>query len=114
MSDRFKRGNGIGLYKIRYQMDIKGEAQEKRFAAGVVAYSNGEAVKTLTEFCRKNVKGFKGFRISEMNFEGLVHAVSDVIRDQIIKTAILEGRVVSKEDYDAACEEAKSNLKRSK
>jgi len=81
--------------------------------AGVIAYTSKEAVDTLIGFAKKNVKGFKGMRVDEVAFEGLCHALSDDVKDAILNTAKLEGKVVSKEDYEALLAEGKKQTKKS-
>ncbi len=110
--DRFKP-QGIGLYKIRYEMDVVNSTRDHNYVAGIIANNNKEAVDTLVAFAAKKVTGFKGLRIAEVGFEGLVHDLSPEIREMIVKTAILNGEVVSKSDYDALLEEGKKSTKKS-
>ena len=91
---RFTNVKGIALYKVSYEMDIKGDSNPETFTAGVVAYSNEEALQTLTNHCKNNITGFKGMKINEMAFEGLVHAMSDKVEKAIINKAIAMGKVV--------------------
>lgn len=98
--DNFKATSGIGLYKIRYEMDVVNSAREQNYIAGVISYSSDEAVKTLVNFAKGNVKGFKGLKIEEVAFEGGCHAISDTVRKEILKVAKLEGVVVDKSQYD--------------
>lgn len=111
--DNLKTVKGIGLYKIRYEMDVKGSSRDQNYMAGVIAYTSKEAVDTLIGFAKKNVKGFKGMRVDEVAFEGLCHALSDDVKDAILNTAKLEGKVVSKEDYEALLAEGKKQTKKS-
>jgi hypothetical protein len=97
--ERFKAVKGIGLYKIRYEMDVKGSDKNKAYTAGIIAYTNDEAVNTLVNFAKTRVKGFKGIRVNELSFEGLCHSMSDKVKDAVIKTAIAEGKVVAMEDH---------------
>lgn len=99
-ADNFKAVAGIGLYKIRYEMDVKGSAKEQNYIAGVIAYSSEEAVNTLVEFAKLKIKGFKGLKIEEVAYEGGCHAMSDKVRKAIIKGAKAEGVVVGKSQYD--------------
>ena len=99
-TDNFKEVAGIGLYKIRYEMDVKGSAKEQNYIAGVIAYSSEEAVNTLVEFAKLKVKGFKGLKIEEVAYEGGCHAMSDKVRTAIIKGAKADGVVVGKSKYD--------------
>jgi len=110
--DNMKTQQGIGLYKIRYEMDVKDSSREQAYMAGVIAYTSKEAVDTLIVFAKANVKGFKGMKVEEVAFEGACHALSDSVKDAVIKTAILESKVVTKEDYEAVVEEAKANAKK--
>ncbi len=99
--DNLKTVKGIGLYKIRYEMDVTDSSRDHSYMAGVIAYTSKEAVDTLVIFARKRVKGFKGMKVEEVAFEGLCHAMSDTVKEAVLKTAILEGKVVSKSDYEA-------------
>ena len=99
-TDNFKAVAGIGLYKIRYEMDVKASSKEQNYIAGVIAYSSEEAVNTLVEFAKLKVKGFKGLKIEEVAYEGGCHAMSDKVRNAIIKGAKAEGVVVGKSKYD--------------
>ena len=112
--DNFKPTKGIGLYKIRYEMDVTGSTREQNYIAGVISYTSKEAIDTLADYARKNVKGFKGMKVEEVAFEGLCHAMSESVKGAILKTAMLEGAVVSKEDYDAVLEENKKETKKTK
>lgn len=103
----------IGLYKINYEMDIKGSSKDNNYIAGVIAYSSDEAVNTLIEFGRAGVKGFKGVRVHQVAFEGAIHTISKPIRKAILETAILEGKVVSKADYDALSAKESKKAKKS-
>jgi hypothetical protein len=111
--DNMKTVKGIGLYKIRYEMDVKDSSREQNYIAGVIAYTSKEAIDTLAAFATKNVKGFKGMKVEEVAFEGLCHAMSDTVKDAILNTAKLEGVVVSKEDYEAVLAEGKKKVKKS-
>ena len=110
--DNMKTVIGIGLYKIRYEMDVQGSSKDHNYVAGVIAYTSKEAVDTLAEFGKNNVKGFKGMKIHEVSFDGLCHAMSDNVKGAILDTAKLEGKVVSKDDYDALLSEGKSEAKK--
>lgn len=103
---------GIGLYKIRYEMDVKGNVAGQGYIAGIISYNSEEAVNTLVKFCKKRVKGFKGLKIEECGFEGGCHAMSDSVRDAVLKTAILEGLVVPKSEHDMIVEEAMKSVKK--
>lgn len=103
-TDNFKTQKGIGLYKINYEMDVKNSAREQGYIAGVIAYSSEEAVNTLVNFAKKNVKGFKGLKINEVSFDGACHAMSDTVKSAVLKGAVREGVVVEKEKYKAALE----------
>lgn len=72
---------GISLFKIDYE--IKG--QDSIWSAGIVAYSSEEAVKSLAGFLRETIKGFKGFKISQLSFQGQVHHLSDAVRAKIVE-----------------------------
>lgn len=111
--DNLKTVKGIGLYKIRYEMDVKNTTRDQNYMAGVIAYTSKEAVDTLIGFARKNITGFKGMKVEEVAFEGLCHALSDEVREAILSTAKLEGAVVSKEDYNALLAEGKKSVKKS-
>ena len=112
--DNFKAVKGIGHYKIKYEMDVQGSSKDQNYIAGVMAYSSDEAVQTLIQFGKDNVKGFKGMRIDEVAFEGPIHSMSESVRDAVLKTATLEGRVVSKSDYDALLAEKKKTTSKKK
>ncbi len=99
--DNLKTVKGIGLYKIRYEMDVTDSSRDHSYMAGVISYTSKEAVDTLVTFARAKVKGFKGMKVEEVAFEGLCHAMSDTVKEAVLKTAILEGKVVSKSDYEA-------------
>ena len=96
--DKMGYKTGIGLYKIKYEMDVQGSTRDQNYMAGVMAYSSDEAVQTLIKFARESVKGFKGMRTHEVAFEGPIHSMSEAVKEAVLKTATLEGRVVSKED----------------
>jgi len=112
--DNFKAVKGIGLYKIKYEMDVQGSTRDQNYIAGVMAYSSDEAVQTLIKFARESVKGFKGMRTHEVAFEGPVHSMSEAVKEAVLKTATLEGRVVSKDDYNAILEEKKKSTSKKK
>lgn len=112
--DNFKAVKGIGLYKIKYEMDVQGSTRDQNYIAGVMAYSSDEAVQTLVKFARTNVKGFKGMRTHEVAFEGPIHSMSDAVKEAVLKTATLEGKVVSKDDYNALLEEKKKAISKKK
>ena len=111
---RFKGGKGIGLYKVNYEMDIKGSSDHPQFTAGVVAYTNEEATQTLVEFSKNSIKGFKGMKINEMAFEGYVHALSNKVKNAIIKGAIAEGKVISKQAHNAVLSELEASMRKTK
>lgn len=113
-ADNFKAAAGIGLYKIRYEMDVKDSTRESGYMAGIIAYTSKEAVDTLINFAKNKIKGFKGMKVEEVAYEGACHSLSDAVKDAIINTAKLEGHVVSKEDYNEAVEEAAKALKAAK
>lgn len=98
--DKKKVNMGIGLFKINYDMDLVGQSQNAdrpQYTAGVLAHTNDEAVETLRQFCVKNVQGFKGFRINQIGFDGLCHAISKDVEEKIIGGAINRG-IVKKVD----------------
>jgi hypothetical protein len=103
-TDNMKTTKGIGLYKINYEMDVKDSVREQSYIAGVIAYSSKEAVDTLINFARKNVKGFKGMKVNEVSFDGACHAMSDTVKSAILRGAIKDGDVVETEKYKAALE----------
>jgi hypothetical protein len=107
---RFKSGKGIGLYKVNYEMDVKGSSDKPQFTAGVVAYTSEEATKTLVEFSRQSIKGFKGMKINEMAFEGYCHALSNKVKKAIINQAINEGKVISKQAHNAVLAELETAM----
>jgi hypothetical protein len=98
--ERFKNTGGIGLYKINYEMDVKGRTEGEPYLVGIIAYTSEEAVKTLTDFCAKRVKGFKGAKIQELAFEGNCHAMSDKVKNAILKGAKADGLVIDKKEHD--------------
>jgi hypothetical protein len=110
--DNFKADRGIGLFKIRYEMDVKNSIREQGYMAGVIAYSSKEAVDTLINFAKKNVKGFKGMKIDEVSYDGACHAMSDTVKNAVIKGAVKEGIVVRKEEYQAALESSVKEAKK--
>lgn len=110
--DNFKAVQGIGLYKIRYEMDVSNSKREQSYMAGVVAYTSEEAVNTLVKFAKARVKGFKGMKIEEVSFDGLCHAMSDAVTNAVISKAKNEGTIVMKADYDDALKEAKKETKK--
>jgi hypothetical protein len=88
-TDNLKTKQGIALFKIDYWMDVKGgNVESNTYSVGIIAYTSDEAVKTLNNFCLKNITGFKGMRIDQVAFEGLCHAISDKVRDKIIEGAV--------------------------
>jgi len=109
---RFKPVGGIGLYKISYEMDVKGSSDHPQYTAGIVAYSNEEALKTLTDFCNSNVKGFKGLKIQEMAFEGLCHSISNKVKKAIVGGAINEGKVVSAQIHKEVLRQLEETVKK--
>ena len=111
-TDNFKNVQGIGLYRIRYEMDVSNSSKDHSYVAGIVAYTSKEAVDTLTVFAKKRVKGFKGMRIDEVSFEGLCHELSDNVKDAVINRGIIEGKAVSKDDYEAALALGKKEAKK--
>ena len=111
-SDNMKTVEGIALFKIRYEMDVKNSGREQAYTAGVIAYTSKEAVDCLINFAKINIKGFKGMRVDEVAFEGLCHAMSDQVKFAILNTAKLQGDVVSKEDYDALLNKGKKEAKK--
>jgi hypothetical protein len=46
--------------------DVKGRTEGEPYLVGIIAYTSEEAVKTLTDFCAKRVKGFKGAKNSRI------------------------------------------------
>jgi len=111
--DNMKRNTGIGLYKIRYEMDVQGSSRNQNYIAGVIAYTSKEAVDTLVKFASKNIKGFKGLKTEEVSFEGECHALSDAVKKAILKTAVMEGVVIPKEEHEVFVEEAVKSAKKS-
>lgn len=111
-TDNMKTTKGIGLYKINYEMDVKNSVREQSYIAGVVAYSSKEAVDTLIEFAKKNVKGFKGMKVNEVSFDGACHAMSETVKNAVLKSAIREGIVVEKEKFKAALESSSKTEKK--
>lgn len=111
--DNVKPQEGIGLFKIRYEMDVVNKTRDNSYVVGIIAYTSKEAVDTLVAFCKSRVQGFKGMRIDEVAFEGLVHDVSPSVKNALLKTAILQGEVVSKADYDALLEDSQKKTKKS-
>lgn len=111
-TDNFKAQAGIGLYKIRYEMDVVNSKRDQNYIAGVIAYSSEEAVNTLVNFAKEKVRGFKGLKIEEVAFEGGCHAISETVRKNIIKNAKLEGLVVGKDEYDNIVKELEESNKK--
>jgi hypothetical protein len=113
--DNMKTHDGIGLYKISYEMDVVGSSRDQNYIAGIISYTSEEAVQTLVKFAKQRVKGFKGLKINEVAFEGGCHAISDTVRQAILNTAVMEGIMVPKEDVDIlladAAKEAKGKKK---
>jgi len=107
-NDNFKTEKGIGLYKIRYEMDVKGSSKDQAYTAGIIAYTSEEAINTLVKFAKNKVKGFKGLKIDEVSFDGGCHALSDPVKAVILKTAMLEGTVISKDDHEEMLKKVKS------
>lgn len=110
--DNFKAEGGIGLYKVRYEMDVENSKRDQSYIAGVIAYTSKEAVDSLIEFAKVNVKGFKGMRVDEVSFDGAVHALSDTVRSAILNTAKAEGALMGKEDHEKALEGLNAELKK--
>ena len=110
--ERFKSQRGIGLYKINYEMDVKGSSDKPQYSAGIIAYTNEEALKTLAKFCTKNVKGFKGVKVQEMGFEGLCHEISDQVKDVILAGAVREGKVIATEAHAKVLAELETKAKK--
>ena len=109
--ERFKAVKGIGLYKVSYEMDVKGSSDRPQYTAGVIAYTSEEAIQTLVDFSTKNVKGFKGMKVNEMAFEGLCHAVSDKVKNVILNGAVKEGKVVATEAHKKVLTELEEKMK---
>ena len=86
--DHMKQGKGIGLYKIRYQMDIKGNSKERGYMAGVIAYTSREAIDTLVNFAKVRVKGFKGLKhflkVFNYNLNILLHPLKVICLPEIL------------------------------
>ena len=40
--ERFKAVKGIGLYKINYEMDVRGADQRPSYTVGIIAYTSEE------------------------------------------------------------------------
>lgn len=108
--DRFKPVSGIGLYKINYEMDLKSSSERPSYIAGIIAYTNDEAVQTLVKFCQSSIKGFKGLKIQEIAFEGLCHEMSEEVKNALLSTAVREGKVVATESHKAKLEEVEAKL----
>ena len=113
MQEDIKSVKGIGLYKIRYEMDVVGSSRDQNYVAGILAYTSREAIDTLVAFGKNSVKGFKGMKVSEIAFEGLCHDFSDAVKNAVVDRAKLDGEVVSKEDYDSVLSEKKKETKKS-
>ena len=116
-SEKLMTQKGIGLFKIDYEMDIQGQNRnyENTFQAGIIAYGSDEATKTLSAFLRKSIKGFRGFKINQLSFEGYCHAISDNVREQIIKGAIAEGKVFAAvEEFDEPTPKPTKSVKKEK
>jgi len=109
--DNLKTVKGIGLYKIRYEMDVSDSSRDHNYVVGVIAYTSKEAVDTLADFGKNNIKGFKGMRVDEVAFEGLCHAMSDSVKTAILNVAVAEGDLIRKEQYDAILKSAGSKVK---
>lgn len=109
-----KSQKGIGLYKIKYEMDVKGSNKDQNYIAGMIAYTSDEAVNTLVNFAKNNVKGFKGLKIDEVSFDGPCHAISDSVREAIIGKAVMDNIVVLKEDYDNVMQQVSKQKKQVK
>jgi len=111
-NERFLTKQGIGLFKIDYEMDLGANVNsgDHAYHAGVIAYGSEEAQQTLNAFCVKNVAGFRGMKVSQMGFEGYCHAVSDNVRKQIIQGAVNEG-IVAYVEADTKDEVVKENPK---
>jgi hypothetical protein len=113
MQEDIKSVKGIGLYKIRYEMDVVGSSRDQNYVAGIVAYTSREAIDTLVAFGKKKVKGFKGMKVSEVAFEGLCHDFSDLVKHAVVDRAKMDGEVVSKEDYESMLAEKKKETRKS-
>ena len=111
-NDNMKTVKGIGLFKITYEMDVQGSSRDQHYVAGVIAYTSKEAIDTLSDFATKRVKGYKGMKVEQVSFDGLCHAMSVNVQEAVLKTAILEGRAVRKEDYDTLLSEGKKEVKK--
>jgi uncharacterized protein YaeQ len=111
---RFNPEGGIGLFKINYEMDLKGSSDNPQYSAGIIAYSNEQAVKTLVNFCKNKVKGFKGLKVQELAFEGLCHEISDEVKNVILNGAVKEGKVVASKDHQKVLEELEAKMKAKK
>jgi len=111
-AERFKNVAGIGLYKINYEMDVKGSTEGEQYMVGIIAYTSEEAVKTLTDFCAKRVKGFKGAKIHELAFEGNCHAVSEKVKNAILKGAKADNLVIDKIEHDKIVGDFEKELKK--
>lgn len=91
--DRMMQNRGIGLFKIDYEMDVRDSKGEHTYQAGILAYGSDEAVETLRQDLIKRVKGFKGFKINQVAFDGYCHALSNKVRSAVINGAVNEGLV---------------------
>lgn len=81
MDEQQEARQGISLFKIDYEI----QGQDSIWSAGIVAYSSEEAVKSLAKFLRETIKNFKGFKISQLAFQGQVHHLSDSVRAKIVE-----------------------------
>jgi hypothetical protein len=110
--DNMKTQEGIGLFKISYEMDVANSTKDHNYVAGVVAYTSKEAVDTLISFAKNRVKGFKGMKINEVAYEGGCHAISDTVRQAILGTAVMEGLMIPKEEHELMLAEASKTTRK--
>lgn len=94
MDEQQEVKQGISLFKIDYEI----QGQDSIWSAGIVAYSSEEAVKALAKFLRDTIKGFKGFKIDTLAFQGQVHHLSDQVREKIIQGAQVVSQAELKEE----------------
>lgn len=98
----------IGLYKIDYEIEGERGMDTPIWSAGVLAYSQEEAIKTLADFLKK------GFKINTLSFQGPCHAVSDSIRKKLFtqEKAKLETPKPTKKAKKVKAEPKKSIIKK--
>jgi len=80
MDQKTEEKHGVSLFKIDYEMD----GQDSIWSAGIVATTSEEAVKSLAKFLKESIKGFKGFKIDTLSWQGAVHHLSENVREKIV------------------------------